>query len=881
MSDRPDLQEDRDGLLIQMRSLADDRRADPTSVRSAAVAVVALARAHHDDELLAEALRAAACSHRAHWDDHEARRLLGQALRAARRAGLPRLEAAVLASRASVLLEMGRSAAARRDLAAATSSMAVDPTVEPVERERFEVRTLLALAVLEQNSGRPVQASELYRALLGRPGLDAQGAVIVANNLALTLAEQGAYEDALASADDAVDRARLLRTSMLAQATGSRAWIATRAGYLGAALRDFEEAERLYREAGLPLGEHYAELADAMADLRLLPEATAAAGRAEAEFHGVGAHLMRLEARLRRARYLLLQGDLTGAQEVALAAAAEARAQHRSGWRDRALLIAVQARVGLDVVEPSDLVTARRLAVRLEAAGDLHSAIDAHLAAGRVAARLGRRRIAVEAFDRAEALARSGPALVRIRGHLAGARAGLLRGDDVHVLAECDAGLRQVAALRDDLPTIELRALASGHGAELGELGLGVLVRTGRPQQVLRWMERTRAAALLGAPPEQHGPPDRPDGPDLPGQGDGLGVQLRSAPALMVDQPRRVDAAAWRPGRGSRRVGRALPGLSRLRAALDGRVLVELGQHDGRLVAVVVAGHRPRLVELAPLAAVTEQLHGLLFALRRLADPRSPASAQAARVNVEARLVRLRALLVEPLGVEADAELVVVPVGLLHSVPWSALHDAPLALAPSAAAWVRTAGAVAPSGHTVLVAGPQLGGALEEVEALRVVHPGAQVLGPLDGTAQAVLDALSGAALAHLACHGVLRADSPMFSSVILADRPVTVQELHGAGPAPRRLVLASCHSGADVAYAGDEVLGFVSATLSRGTTAVVASLAAVPDVEAVGLMVALHRELARGATMARALHSARARVDRDTPGGFVSWCAFAAHGAG
>jgi CHAT domain-containing protein len=120
-----------------------------------------------------------------------------------------------------------------------------------------------------------------------------------------------------------------------------------------------------------------------------------------------------------------------------------------------------------------------------------------------------------------------------------------------------------------------------------------------------------------------------------------------------------------------------------------------------------------------------------------------------------------------------------------------------------------------------------------------------------------------------------------MFSSVILADRPLTVQELHGAGLAPRRLVLASCHSGADVAYAGDEVLGFVSATLSRGTTAVVASLAAVPDVEAVGLMVALHRELARGATMARALHAARARVDRDTPGGFVSWCAFAAHGAG
>ncbi|MBU4215785.1 MAG: CHAT domain-containing protein [Actinobacteria bacterium] len=846
-----------------------------------AAEVVLCARAWHDDELLAEALRAVAWTHRAHWGDREARRLLDGALRAARRAGARGVEATVLASRASVLLELGRPAAARRDLAAASAAMAADPFVAPDERERFEVRTLLARAVLEQNSGRPVQAASLYRELLGRRGLDAQGAVIVANNLALTLAEQGDYEGALVSATDAVVRAGPLGPSMLAPTTGSRAWIATRAGHLGAALRDFEEAERLYRAADLPLGEHYGELADVMADLRLLPEAVHAAGRAEAEFDGAGAHLMRLEARLRRARYLLLEGDLVGAQDVATATAEEARAQRRPGWRDRALLIAVQARVGLDEVAPSDLVAARRLAGRLDAAGDLHAAVDAHLVAGKVGVRLGQGLAAARAFDRAAGLARSGPALVRTRGHVAGARAALLRGDDERALAECSAGLREVARLRDDRPTIELRALASGHGAELGELGLGVLVGTGRPVQVLRWMERTRAAALIGSVGEPFLPPaERLASPGVE-PGDRAGATLRTVLQAEAEPVRRVAADAWRPRGTARRVGGAPPGVARLRAALDGRVLVELGQHGGRLVAVVLDGRGARLVELAGLQAVTDQLHGLLFALRRLADPSSPASAQAARVNADARLVRLRTLLVEPLGVAPDAELVVVPVGLLHSVPWSALHEAPVALAPSAAAWLRTAGGPAPSGRTVLVAGPDLDGAREEVEALRAVHPGAQVLGPQDGTAHAVLAALAGADLAHLACHGVLRADSPMFSSVMLADGPVTVQELHGAGAAPRRLVLASCHSGADVAYAGDEVLGFVSATLSRGTTAVVASLAAVPDVEAVGLMVALHRELAAGATMARALHAARAQLDRAAPGGFVSWCSFAAHGAG
>ena len=156
---------------------------------------------------------------------------------------------------------------------------------------------------------------------------------------------------------------------------------------------------------------------------------------------------------------------------------------------------------------------------------------------------------------------------------------------------------------------------------------------------------------------------------------------------------------------------------------------------------------------------------------------------------------------------------------------------------------------------------------------LAMSEPAASLVAP-------VSRALATADLAHLACHGVPRADNPMFSSLVLADGAVTVQELHRAGVAPRRLVLASCHSGADVAYAGDEVLGFVSAMLARGTAGVVANIATVPDVEVVDLMVGLHRRLAAGQTMARALHAARGEVDRDTPAGFVNWCTFGAHGA-
>ncbi len=154
------------------------------------------------------------------------------------------------------------------------------------------------------------------------------------------------------------------------------------------------------------------------------------------------------------------------------------------------------------------------------------------------------------------------------------------------------------------------------------------------------------------------------------------------------------------------------------------------------------------------------------------------------------------------------------------------------------------------------------------------------MLRPEVSTAHAVVSALADADLAHLACHGTPRADNPMFSSLLLADGPVTVQELHGAGVAPHRLILASCHSGADVAYLGDEVLGFVSTMLAQGTAGVVASIAAVPDVAAIDLMLELHRGLREGMTLARALHAARGRIDRDSPEGFVNWCTFSAHGA-
>ena len=113
--------------------------------------------------------------------------------------------------------------------------------------------------------------------------------------------------------------------------------------------------------------------------------------------------------------------------------------------------------------------------------------------------------------------------------------------------------------------------------------------------------------------------------------------------------------------------------------------------------------------------------------------------------------------------------------------------------------------------------------------------------------------ALAGAGLAHLACHGRVRSDNPIFSSLLLADGPLTVHELELRGAAPHRIVLAACESGSEVTYEGNETLGFVSSLLARGSAGLVASAIVVPDWDVVPLMTSLHRAV---------------RVRRDAGGG-------------
>jgi CHAT domain len=344
----------------------------------------------------------------------------------------------------------------------------------------------------------------------------------------------------------------------------------------------------------------------------------------------------------------------------------------------------------------------------------------------------------------------------------------------------------------------------------------------------------------------------------------------------------KIRRAAWSRTATVTQDAGTIPSRSQLRRQLDGRVLVvqALRARTGDLFAVLLEPHRTRIVRLAPLKDVIYEADALRFALRQLASSPPAGIAAALWAAAEHGLCRLRQLLIHPLDLPPDRPIVVVPQSRLHAVPWSALHDAPIELAPSATLWWRCTQRPAPSSGVALVAGPGLPGADAEVQLLHQLYPDATVLTPPASTCTATADTLGCVELAHLACHGCLRADNPTFSSLQLADGPLTVHELDLRGIAPHRVVLASCEAAADTAYIGEEMLGFVSALLTRGTAGLIASPIQVSDLNTIPLMAELHRQMVKGARMAEALHAARQTVDQSDPAGLATWSAFTAYGA-
>ncbi|MCE6994610.1 CHAT domain-containing protein [Saccharothrix sp. S26] len=858
------------------------RQRDPRAAIEMGRAALRAARASGDGEEASAAERAIGLAWRELHDFDAALRHLRRSVRLAERAGSTRAAALARMSLAFVLSTTGRHAQALRAINEAL------PHLRGADAGSGRMQRGLVLhylcrydeALREYNG-----AIEIVRRF-GERLVEARAL----NNRGLLRA----YTGGLRAADEDFDRAAVLYRDLdQALAVADVRWnagiSASRAGDVPRALTMFAEAEREYRRLAVPRPALLINRLELLVSVPLLEEARAAADRAVEELGG-DLVLARSEALFYRARVALLEGDLDRAVTMAVAARKGFRREKRDVWAEGARHVELRAAY-LSGQRTRALVTAlTKVASRLDALGWRMAGLEARVDAALVARDLGDRSRAVAELTTAGAARRGGPAAHRVQGWYAEA----LRRDLLGNARGAQIALRRGLALLDEyrvsLGATELRALSGAQGAALAAEGLRTAVAGGRAGRVLSWAEAWRAGALRMTPA-------RP--PEDSGLADAL-AELRAVTADLEAAStagRPTAALRQRQVRGEQRVreltrrtggGGAVfkpPAVDELAHALGTSALVEYVDHEGALLAVVVAGGRASLHRLGPLDGALRELRLLRFALHRLVTLPEHLDRTSVRAGAEhaARLLQNR--LLEPLRRRLDDRpLVLAPTGRLGGLPWSALpacRGRAVTVVPSATVWLRAANSTVTShDRAVLAAGPRLPAAPTEITAIASLTRSASVLVGSAATVDAVASAMDGAPLAHVAAHGSFRADNPLFSALELADGPLTVYDLERLRTPPARVVLSACDSGLSAVRPGDELMGFTAALLGLGTRTLVAPVIPVPAEVTTPLMVDLHRRLGDGQPPSVALAGAQRAHHEDGDAAFAASAGFLCFGA-
>jgi CHAT domain len=452
------------------------------------------------------------------------------------------------------------------------------------------------------------------------------------------------------------------------------------------------------------------------------------------------------------------------------------------------------------------------------------------------------------------------------------------------------AGMAALHRHRTQFGCLDLQTGAAVHGQDLARAGLAAALASGSPAAVYRWSERSRAQALLLP---MLTPPDDPAAAaaveelrqarhalrarELAGQPAG-GLRAR-----VETLQRRVREQSW-AAPGQRGIpAPALAPFSAVREDTGGAALVIFVKDGLLLRALVLIDGSASLRSLGEYAAAAEavlQLRADLDAQAGRALPGRLAEAVAAATRHDAA-VAASAVLSPLLAEVGDRDLVVIPTGVLTTVPWAVLPGCagrPVTVAPSATAWhtarrrlgiigQRGPGRPGPHAATLLVAGPGNARGDEEVRAIAALRPGASVLTGASATPAAALAGLGTADIVHLAAHGQHQAENALFSTLELAGGPLLGYDLQRAARAPSMVVLSSCDLGLTDVRPGDETFGMVTALLTAGAGTVVASVAKVADDTAMTAMVGYHQAITAGSAPAAALATA---LERQTAAGFV-----------
>jgi tetratricopeptide (TPR) repeat protein len=791
-------------------------------------------------------------------------------------------------SLASALVLRGQATAATREIDAAVRDL------QGVQAARARVQRA---AILQELGKDDAALEELRRTLpVLRQAGEIEWAARALSNRSLIHASRRAFGAAEA---DLLDARRLCLDHdfelLAAVAEQNLGCVKAKRGDVPVALQHFDAAAERYRRNGVMQASLLVDRAEVLLSVRLLDEARETVQAAVVAYQHQGRDVHQPEAQLLLSTVALVQGDTETAATSAGAAVGGFRRLGRANSLALARFARLQAQVAAD---PSGISAERaaHVAEDLEAASWKVPALEARVLAGRMALDQGRHAAARRHLSMASRARHSGPADARARAWLAEALLRRADGRRAAALSALRAGLRIVEEYQATLGATELRAHVSVQRGSIARLGLRMALEAHDPRSVLWWAERGRASALRLRPAQ---PPQHPelarDLADLRStmaeieevRGDGRSDQALVARQVVLERRIRDRCRTLAADdNGERRTLRH--SVSELTEALGDAAFVEYVELEGDLHAVTIVRGRIRLHFLGPAETVRHTLTHVPFALHRLVKPRAGSNGRgaAAAAVLQRAATGLDDLLLRPLQREVgDRPLIVVPIGALQSLPWSILPsctDRPVTVNPSATMWHQAISRPRPpdGAPVVVVAGPGLPGAMVEASTIAELYPGSVLLTGSTATAPTLLARMNGAAVLHLAAHGNVRSDNPLFSSLTLADGPLTVYELERLPHPPHHVVLAACDTGRPHIVAGEELLGFGAALLGGGTATLVAPVVPVPDAATVPLMQSYHEALQTGHSPAEALAVAQAGLDA---GDAAAWtaAAFVCLGAG
>ena len=229
--------------------------------------------------------------------------------------------------------------------------------------------------------------------------------------------------------------------------------------------------------------------------------------------------------------------------------------------------------------------------------------------------------------------------------------------------------------------------------------------------------------------------------------------------------------------------------------------------------------------------------------------------------------------------------LIVVPHGIIHYLPFHALFDGSrylidtyaISYAPSASVLkycVEKSDIQGALPFMIGIADRNAPRIREEIAQLSQIFPNARRYEGRRATRKTFHREGTSADFVHIATHAMFRKDNPMFSAFKLHDGWINALDLYGMSCNANLVTLSGCSSGMHQVAGGDDLLGLVRGFLYAGARSLLLSLWPISDESTARFMKYFYGYWAEGVSKPVALQQAAVRLREDFPHPFF-WAPF------